>query len=134
MARNRVAGVAAVKPALRRPPAGRGHPGIAITRGPGHDGARIATARMDTQIKTALVALLAAIQRGDGPVIAAEMTTLDDCLARGRATGGLHPQLEHFLGNRSYAKALAFLGGAVASQGATPPGGCSSHRKPAAQG
>ena len=36
-------------------------------------------------------------------------TRLDDLLARGRKT--LHPQLVHFLGNRSYAKALMYLQG-----------------------
>jgi len=66
---------------------------------------------MEPQIKESLRTLLDAIKRADGKVVAAEMTRLDDFLAQGRATGGLHPQLEHFLGNRSYAKALMFLGG-----------------------
>ena len=64
---------------------------------------------MEKQIKDALDALLAAIKAADGQTIAAEMVKLDDYLARGRA--GLHPQLVHFLENRSYAKALMFLGG-----------------------
>jgi uncharacterized protein YbgA (DUF1722 family) len=64
---------------------------------------------MESQIKESLLALLAGIQRSDGPVIAAEMARLDDFLERGRA--GLHPQLTHFLERRSYAKALMFLGG-----------------------
>jgi len=64
---------------------------------------------MEKQIKDSLIALLAAIKAADGPTIAAEMARLDDYLARGRA--GLHPQLVHFLENRSYAKALMFLGG-----------------------
>lgn len=50
-----------------------------------------------------------AINRSDGPVIAAEMARLDDLLSR--LGDVLHPQLAHFLGNRSYAKALMFLGG-----------------------
>jgi hypothetical protein len=66
---------------------------------------------MEPQIKESLSALLAGIKRSDGAVIAAEMARLDDFLARGRAAGGLHPQLEHFLEKRSYAKALMFLGG-----------------------
>jgi hypothetical protein len=66
---------------------------------------------MEPQIKESLQTLLGAIKRADGKVIADEMARLDDFLARGRTTGGLHPQLEHFLGNRSYAKALMFLGG-----------------------
>jgi hypothetical protein len=64
---------------------------------------------MEAQIKLALISLLAGIKRSDGQVIAAEMAKLDEFLERGRA--GLHPQLAHFLENRSYAKALMFLGG-----------------------
>lgn len=64
---------------------------------------------MEKQIKDALNALLAAIKAADGQTIADEMIKLDDYVARGRA--GLHPQLVHFLENRSYAKALMFLGG-----------------------
>ena len=64
---------------------------------------------METQIKASLVSLLAAIQATDGKTVASEMARLDEALARGR--DALHPQLAHFLGNRSYAKALMFLGG-----------------------
>ena len=66
---------------------------------------------METQIKASLISLLAGIKAADGPAIAGEMLKLDEALARGR--GGLHPQLVHFLENRSYAKALMFLGGAT---------------------
>ena len=64
---------------------------------------------MELPIKDSLTALLAGIKAGDGQVIADEMARLDELLSRGRA--GLHPQLVHFLENRSYAKALMFLGG-----------------------
>lgn len=64
---------------------------------------------MEIQIKDSLTALLAAIKASDGQTVADEMMRLDDFLARGRT--GLHPQLVHFLENRSYAKALMFLGG-----------------------
>ncbi len=64
---------------------------------------------METQIKDALVALLAAIKSGDGKTVAGEMARLDEFAAQGGAT--LHPQLVHFLERRSYAKALMFLGG-----------------------
>ena len=64
---------------------------------------------METLIKDSLTALMAAIKAADGQLIADEMAKLDDYLGRGRA--GLHPQLVHFLENRSYAKALMFLGG-----------------------
>lgn len=73
---------------------------------------------MEKQIKDALNALLAAIKAADGQTIADEMTKLDDYLVRGRA--GLHPQLVHFLENRSYAKAVMFLGG----QSDIPVGAC----------
>jgi hypothetical protein len=66
---------------------------------------------MEIPIKEALISLLAGIKSGDGQVIANEMAKLDDYLARGRASGELHPQLVHFLENRSYAKAVMFLGG-----------------------
>ena len=64
---------------------------------------------MEKQIKDSLNALLNAIKAADGQTVADEMTKLDDYLERGRA--GFHPQLLHFLANRSYAKALMFLGG-----------------------
>ena len=66
---------------------------------------------METQIKETLTSLLAGIKASDGQVIAEEMVKLDDFVARGGASGELHPQLVHFLENRSYAKALMFLGG-----------------------
>lgn len=64
---------------------------------------------METQIKESLLSLLVGIKAADGQVIAQEMARLDDFLERGRLT--LHPQLVHFLQNRSYAKAVMFLGG-----------------------
>lgn len=66
---------------------------------------------METLIKASLVALLDGIKATDGRVIVDEMAKLDGYLARGLATGELHPQLVHFLENRSYVKALMFLGG-----------------------
>lgn len=66
---------------------------------------------METQIKEALISLLAAIKAADGQVIADEMARLDGYLGAGRASGELHPQLVHFLERRSYAKAVMFLGG-----------------------
>jgi hypothetical protein len=64
---------------------------------------------METEIKASLQALLSGIKAADGQTIAAEMEKLDAFLAAGRTT--LHPQLVHFLQNRSYAKAVMFLGG-----------------------
>jgi FixJ family two-component response regulator len=64
---------------------------------------------MESEIKQSLIALLAGIKAADSQVVADEMARLDDFLERGRV--GLHPQLVHFLQNRSYAKAVMFLGG-----------------------
>ena len=63
----------------------------------------------DTQIKDSLIALLNGIKNSDGALIAREMAVLDHAVSPPRP--GMHPQLEHFLQRRSYAKALAFLGG-----------------------
>ncbi|HUR59270.1 MAG TPA: hypothetical protein VM029_16255 [Opitutaceae bacterium] len=78
---------------------------------------------METQIKDALIALLAGIKAADGQAIADQMARLDDFLERGRA--GLHPQLVHFLENRSYAKAVMFLGGETD----IPVGACGGRAK-----
>jgi hypothetical protein len=64
---------------------------------------------METQIKESLISLLAGIKEANGTVIAEEMARLDDFLDKGRTS--LHPQLVHFLSQRSYAKAVMFLGG-----------------------
>ncbi len=78
---------------------------------------------MEEQIKVSLISLLDAIKRADGQTVADAMARLDDLLAQGRA--GLHPQLIHFLENRSYAKALMFLGGETD----IPVGVCGGGRK-----
>ena len=83
--------------------------GIAIALNASNSGISFFIFVMETEIKASLTALLAAIKRADGQVVATEMATLDDFLERGRTT--LHPQLVHFLQNRSYAKAVMFLGG-----------------------
>jgi hypothetical protein len=64
----------------------------------------------ESEIRSAVATLLAAINAGDGQSVAGEMDRLDAVVRTGRAAG-LHPQLLHFLQNRSYAKALQFLGG-----------------------
>jgi hypothetical protein len=90
---------------------------------------------VETQIKDSLISLLGAIKAADGKTVASEMARLDDGLARGR--GALHPQLVHFLENRSYAKALVFLGGETsgfAGQAANPPGGCSGKTRSTSSG
>lgn len=73
---------------------------------------------METEIKETLMRLLTAIKNADGTAIGAELGKLDDFLVRGR--GVLHPQLIHYLEGRSYAKAVAWLGG----EGGIPAGNC----------
>ncbi len=64
---------------------------------------------IENEIKGSLVALLGAINAGDGQAVASEMARTEGLLERNREA--LHPQLVHFLQNRSYAKAVMFLGG-----------------------
>ncbi len=78
----------------------------------------------ETKIKAALIRLLAGIKNADGSAISASLGQLEKLQAEHQAT--LHPQLVHFLAGRSYAKALAYLGGAdeLTAKPASPPGGC----------
>ena len=64
---------------------------------------------MLAQLKDHLTLLMKAMKDGDGPGIIAAMGQIETALEAHRA--GLHPQLVHFLEQRSYAKALLFLGG-----------------------
>jgi hypothetical protein len=64
---------------------------------------------MENQIKQSVGALLEAIKASDGQLVATEMERLDGWLSTAGET--LHPQLVHYLQNRSYAKAWMFLGG-----------------------
>jgi hypothetical protein len=81
----------------------------------------------EPEIKTSLVNLLAGIKQSDGAMIAREMANLDAFLEQGRMQ--LHPQLVHFLANRSYAKALMYLGG----ESDIPVGICGGNAKRPAQ-
>lgn len=85
--------------------------GIAIGLNGRNSGISFLILNMEVEIKAAVSGLLEAIKASDGQRVASEMARLDELLERGRAT--LHPQLAHFLQNRSYAKALMFLGGAT---------------------
>ena len=82
----------------------------------------------ETKIKAALIRFTTGIKNSDGPAISAALTEVESLLAAHR--NGLHPQLVHFLEGRSYAKALAYLGGgdALTAQPASPPGGCGGGR------
>ena len=71
---------------------------------------------MEDEIRHSLLALHAAIPRSDGAAILEQTARLDGLLERHRDE--LHPQLAHFLERRSYAKALAWLGGETPAAGA----------------
>ena len=64
---------------------------------------------MELEIKAALMKLRDGIKGHDAVAIATATAELDDLLARFRP--GLHPRLAHFLSQRSYVKALAWLEG-----------------------
>ena len=64
---------------------------------------------MESEIKASLIALLNGIKAADGRIVAVATAHLDDLVERCRT--GLHPQLVHFLEQRSYNKALMFLRG-----------------------
>ena len=75
------------------------------------------------QIKEALIRLHAGIKAADGAGISGALGELDGLLATHR--GELDGRLAHFLEGRSYAKALAWLGGeSEFGRGAMAPGGC----------
>jgi hypothetical protein len=82
----------------------------------------------ETKIKAALIQLHAGIKNSDGAVVSSALGELEKLRSRHQAV--LHPQLAHFLANRSYAKALAYLGGGdePTIKPASPPGGCASNR------
>lgn len=78
----------------------------------------------ETKIKEALIQLHVGIKNSDGPAISAALIQIEALqLAHGAS---LHPQLQHFLAGRSYAKALAYLGGGeeLDAKPSSPLGGC----------
>ena len=82
----------------------------------------------EAKIKDALIRLHAGIKISDGPAISTALGELDALLA---AHGPeLDPRLQHFLSGRSYAKALAYLGGGdqMTAKPSSPPGGCTGGR------
>lgn len=78
----------------------------------------------EAKIKAALIRFNSGIKNSDAGAISASLNEVEALLAVHRAE--LHPQLVHFLEGRSYAKALAYLGGAdeLTTKPASPPGGC----------
>jgi hypothetical protein len=82
----------------------------------------------EAKIKEALIQLHVGIKDSDGPAISAALIRIEELHAA--HSHALHPQLEHFLSGRSYAKALAYLGGSVelSAKPSSPPGGCTGGR------
>ena len=78
----------------------------------------------EVKIKETLIQLHVGIKNSDGPAISAALIQIEALQAAHGAE--LHPQLQHFLAGRSYAKALAYLGGSaeLSAKPASPPGGC----------
>lgn len=78
----------------------------------------------EAKIKDALIRLHAGIKNSDGPAISASLGELDNLLSTHGSE--IDARLHHFLSGRSYAKALAYLGGGdqLAARPASPPGGC----------
>ena len=82
----------------------------------------------EAKIKEALIQLHVGIKDSDGPAVSAALIQIEALHATHGGT--LHPQLEHFLAGRSYAKALAYLGGSAElnARPSSPPGGCTGGR------
>ncbi len=82
----------------------------------------------EEKIKAALIQLTAGIKKSDGPAISEALNRIEALQQAHWAE--LDPRLQHFLAGRSYAKALAWLGGGeqLEAKPATPPGGCSGGR------
>lgn len=79
---------------------------------------------IEAKIKAALIRLHAGIKNTDGPAISAALTEIESLQAKHGPE--LDARLQHFLAGRSYAKALAWLGGGdeLTATPASPPGGC----------
>lgn len=79
---------------------------------------------VEAKIKAALIQLHAGIKNSDGAVVSSALNQIETAFDAHR--NELHPQLAHFLAGRSYAKALAYLGGGGehSAKPASPPGGC----------
>jgi len=82
----------------------------------------------ETKIKDALIGLCDAIKDSDMPGITRALKKIEALHVAHAAE--LSPQLEHFLSDRSYAKALTYLGGGehMDFKPASPPGGCGGGR------
>ena len=64
---------------------------------------------IEQQLKDALIALQDAIASSDATAIRASLATIDEMVEGGRKE--FDARLKHFLRNRSYLKALAYLNG-----------------------
>jgi hypothetical protein len=79
----------------------------------------------EEKLRHALERFDAAARAGDGSAISQALNDIE--ALHGAHRSELHPQLAHFLEGRSYAKALAWLGGkSGAGRPSSPPEGCNS--------
>lgn len=78
----------------------------------------------EAKIKAALIRFTVAIKNSDAAGLSAALNEVEALFAAHHAT--LDPRLAHFLAGRSYAKALAWLGGGdeLESRPSSPPDGC----------
>ncbi len=82
---------------------------------------------IERQLRETLQRFTDAAKRGDGKSISQSLNELESIHQNHRHE--LDPRLEHFLAGRSYAKALAWLGGDLGeSRPASPPNGCQGGR------
>lgn len=81
----------------------------------------------EVKIKDALIRFNGAIKSSDGAALSRALAELDALLAAHRQE--LPPQLVHYLGGRSYAKATAWLGIDDIARATPPPGGCGRARQ-----
>lgn len=64
---------------------------------------------IEVELKSALLGLQTAISNGDAAGIKSNLAAIEEATVAGRKE--LDPQLKHYLKNRSYMKALAYLSG-----------------------
>lgn len=79
---------------------------------------------IETKLKETLIHLHDGIKVADGNSVSTALNEIESMLCQYRSE--LDPRLVHFLEGRSYAKALAYLGGGESGMGrpSSPPGGC----------
>jgi len=78
---------------------------------------------IETKLKEALISMQVAISKSDSEQIMKSLSTIDELRTKGRKE--FDPQLNHYLKNRSYQKALMFL----EDEGDIPKGACGGRKE-----